>query len=266
MIIRKALARIGYYTKPDFIIIGVQKGGTSGLFSMLKTHSHIDASSTKEVHYFDKDKWYSENKIYQYHSFFPLPFEVRKNTKIFEASPIYIFHPKVASRLHTYNSNLKLILLLRDPVERAFSAWTMYHHHFKNGKYSHLHDPRSFSEAISDELKNIEQESFYDNRVSYVKRGIYHIQIKEYLKYFKKKQLLIIDSKNLRLSPDIQLNRIQQFIDVPTEKLNSISSNVGRVNDKVKYFKDLEKLRKFYEVHNDKLSELIGIRFNWNNK
>ncbi|WCO00645.1 sulfotransferase domain-containing protein [Psychroserpens ponticola] len=261
--IQSTFCKLGYYSKPDFIIIGTQKGGTSGLFSILRNHTYIEPSLTKEVHYFDNDEWYNEHKIFQYHSFFPLPYRIKKNAKVFEATPLYIFHPEVASRLYSYNPNLKLIIVLRDPAERAFSAWTMRHHNFKTNKNRSLHDPRSFSDAISDEFENFKTETFYDNRISYVKRGIYHQQIENYLKYFKREQLLIIESNDLRKHSDDVLKKVQRYIDVPYEKLAFETSNKSKVNEKEKYAQDINRLREFYKPHNDSLFKLLGKTYDW---
>ena len=262
--IRQTLAKLGYYTKPDFIIIGAQKSGTTGLFDILDKHSCIASSAMKEVHYFDNDEWFNNNKLFEYHSVFPLPYKLNAKSKAFEASPMYIFHPEVASRLHHYNPNLKLILSLREPAQRAFSAWTMYHHHFKTGKYSYLHDPRTFSEAITEEINGIEKESYYTNPISYVKRGIYHLQIEKYLEYFKKEQLLIFEANTLRKQPDQVLKTIQNFIDVPHEKLDFISSNSSKLNEKDKYKNDIISLQEFYKPYNEKLFNLLGERYDWN--
>jgi len=180
-LIKSFLVRIGYSSRPDFLIIGAQKAGTTGMFDILNQHSKLQGSLKKEIHYFDNDAWYKNKKYHQYHYYFPLPFKIAINTKLFEATPIYLFHPKGAQRLQSYNSNLKLIILLRNPVERAFSAWTMAHHHFKEGAFKKYQDPRSFTEAINNELDNFDQLSFYDDRKAYVKRGIYHNQIERYI-------------------------------------------------------------------------------------
>ena len=262
--IREAFVKLGYYTKPDFIIIGVQKAGTTGLFRILEKHSNIVSVKEKEIHYFDNDDWYNENKISQYHSYFPLPHTINKKTKVFEATPLYIFHPEVAYRLHKYNPDLKLILMLREPAERAFSAWTMYNHHFKTGISKHLHDPRSFSKAIAEEIKTIQNESYTDNKVSYVKRGIYHQQIEKYLQYFNKEQLLILEAKSLRHQTDQVLQNIQDFIGVPYEKIGFESANSSRVNEKEKYLNDINNLKEFYKPYNEKLFDLIGKKFDWN--
>ncbi len=261
--IRKTLARLGYCTRPDFIIIGAQKCGTSGLFKMLEAHSHMAPSLVKEVHYFDNDQWYQKQNIHEYHSFFPFPKDISKGSKVFEATPLYIFHPEVASRLYNYNPKLKLILLLRDPAERAFSAWTMFHHHFKTGKHAHLHDPRPFSTAINKEIQQLENTSYNDNRIAYVKRGIYDTQIKTYLKHFNSDQLLILESKALKTQSSKTLKTVQQFIGVPYEELPYKSQNVSKVSEKELYKDDINALRAFYQPHNERLFELIGETWDW---
>jgi hypothetical protein len=262
--IKQILIKAGYSSRPDFMIIGAQKAGTTSLYNMLTQHSLIIGSNTKEVHFFDNDQWYSEKKLYQYHSFFPLPYKVPDGAKLFEATPMYLFHPEVAIRLHSYNPNLKFIILLRNPAERAFSAWTMYHHHFKSGSYKHLHDPRSFSTAIAEELEKFEETSYYDNRISYVKRGIYHFQIEAFLKYFPKSNMLIIENEELKDQQQESSKRIQSFVNVPYENLKLIELNKSRINETIDYKNEILNLQKFYNPHNSKLFQLIGREFNWN--
>lgn len=261
--LKKLLLKVGYYSKPDFIIIGAQKAGTSGLFATLNQNSSIIGSNRKEIHYFDNDSWYSVKNLHSYHSFFPLPHNVPKKARLFEATPIYLFHPLVAQRLHEYNPTLKLIVLLRNPVERAFSAWTMYHHHFKTGKYKYLHDPRPFDVAINEDLKNIENTSFFDNKIAYVKRGIYHYQIEEYLKYFPLKQLLFIESNALKQQSESTLKIIHEFIGISNEQQPMIKANKSKVSQKGNYEKELQVLKDFFRPHNKKLYDLIGEEYNW---
>lgn len=261
--IKKIFTRLGYYSKPDFIIIGAQKAGTTGLFEILDQHSLIVCSNIKEIHYFDNDQWYLERKLYSYHSYFPFPHNVPKKAKLFEATPIYLFHPEVAERLFNYNPKLKLIILLRNPVERAFSAWTMYHHHFKTGRYKELHDPRNFTEAISEEFEKIDQSDFWNNKIGYVKRGIYHYQIEAFLKYFPVSQVLFIESEELKKEQEKAYANIQSFIGVPYENISLIEANKSEISEKDDYKNDFIKLYEFYKPHNEKLYSIIGREFKW---
>ena len=263
--IKYTLSKVGYKTRPDFIILGAQKAGTTGLFRILNQHSLLMGSKKKEVHFFDDDQWYSEKKLHEYHSFFPFPHKVSKEAKLFEATPLYLFHPKAAERLHNYNSDLKFIIVLRNPVDRAFSAWTMYHHHFKSEKNRHTYDPRSFSEAISEELETIDYAGFYEDRRSYIKRGMYHHQISRYLNYFSPKQMLVIESGALKCRFEKTSNELQSFLEVPREDLKLQKVHKSRIDDKHLYKHTLLRLQEFFESHNRKLFDLLGRTFDWNN-
>ena len=256
--------KLGYCSKPDFIIIGAQKAGTTALFSILSKHSKLIGSTVKEVHYFDNDKWFNEKKLHEYHSFFPFPHQVAPKCKLFEATPIYLYHPKVAERLFNYNKKLKLIVMLRNPALRALSAWTMYHHNFQKGVFSHINDPRSFKEAIAEDLKNIENDNYYSNRRGYLKRGIYHYQIETYLNYFSKEQLLILEDTDLKKDFDSTSEKIFNFIGILPEKLTIEFSNKSSVENKDQYTSEIELLKDFYKPHNIKLYSLLGKDYGWN--
>jgi hypothetical protein len=220
-------------------------------------------ASKKEIHYFDDEEWYAKGRIHEYHQHFYLPHEIPMRSKVFEATPIYLFHPEIAQRLYKYNAKLKLIVSLREPSARAFSAWTMYHHHFREGKYSFLHDRRSFAKAVEDEMKVLESESFWKNKISYVKRGFYASQIEEYLKFFSREQMLFIESTTLKTSFEKVSKEIQNFVEVPFHSLEKRTTNVSEVDEQEKYKATLEDLKKFYRPHNERLYELIGKSFDW---
>lgn len=261
--LRSLLVRMGYCSKPDFIIIGAQKAGTSALFDMLNQHQHIMGSNKKEIHYFSNDEWSTKKKYHSYHSYFPLPHQHTAETKLFEATPIYLFHPGVAARLHEYNDKLKLIVLLRNPVSRAYSAWNMYHQNFKDGPLQQLHDPRSFSEAVTHELANIDSSDYYVDRRSYVKRAIYADQIENYLKYFPKNQLLFIESNQLHQNHESALKKIQAFIGVPCEALPLKESHQAKRAKSEEYQSEEAKLRSFYKPHNERLYAIVGEDYGW---
>ncbi len=105
----------------DFLIAGVQKGGTFSLYRLLERHPEISLSKAKEVHFFDNGEidW-SSPRYGPYHRNFP---RWREGQVRGEATPIYIYWPEALERIRTYNPDIKLILLLRDPIERTYSAW-----------------------------------------------------------------------------------------------------------------------------------------------
>ncbi len=121
----------------DFVIGGTQKGGTSALDSFLQQHPEICMPETrKELHFFDREADDTDYKKY-HANFKPKP----QHRAIGEASPIYMYWETAPYRIWRYNPQMKWILALRNPVERAFSAWNM---ETKRGK-----EKLPFAEAIA---------------------------------------------------------------------------------------------------------------------
>lgn len=110
--------------KIDFVISGTQKGGTSALDAYLREHPEICMADKKEVHYFDNEDFYCYEQLgyLNYHSFFS-PNESHKI--LGEATPIYMYWYDAPKHIWQYNSNMKLIAILRNPIERAYSHWNM---------------------------------------------------------------------------------------------------------------------------------------------
>lgn len=262
-ILLKTADKTRLLSKPDFLIIGAQKAGTSSLFSTLQKHPNVTSSKKKEIHYFDNDKWYSENNKEEYHQNFPLKINFRKN-KVFEASPSYLYHPHAAERIFKYNPNLKLIVILREPSSRAFSAWIMYHYHFTTGKHKRFLDERSFEKAISAEFLDIEKGLNKLDFRGYIKRGFYYEQLKRYYEYFSKDQILILESDDLKKHPDKNLINIQSFLDLDFFPIKMEYKNKQKVNVQENYSKDLKILKEYYEEYNEKLFKLLDIRYDWN--
>ncbi len=105
------------------MILGAQKAGTTALYIYLAKHPEIVAAENKEPHFFDCPFRYSQGIEY-YHSLFP--YIDPKNPKItFDASGGYLANPSAYQKIYQYNPQLKLIVLLRNPIDRAFSAWNI---------------------------------------------------------------------------------------------------------------------------------------------
>ena len=121
---RKVKEVLPFGRKVDFAICGTQKGGTSALDAYLREHPEICMADVKEVHFFDTEKHFAREAINysKYHSFFT----PQKSHKILgEATPVYMYWPNAPQRLREYNPRMKLIILLRNPIERAYSHWNM---------------------------------------------------------------------------------------------------------------------------------------------
>src|ERR1043166_2195153 len=184
----------------DFVIGGTQKGGTSALDSFLRQHPEICMPTTrKELHFFDREE---ENRDYKkYHANFkPKP----QHRVIGEASPIYMYWETAPYRIWKYNPKMKWILSLRNPVERAFSAWNM---ETKRGK-----EKLSFAEAIEKEEARCREALPLQHRVySYVDRGFYAHQVRRLFNIFERDNVLVLLSEELRNEHQKSLRRVFEF-------------------------------------------------------
>ena len=152
----------------DFLIAGVQKAGTSSLYQLLKRHPAVGLSSVKEVHFFDDESLdWSKPPYDRYHSYFP---KRRRAIAWGEATPIYSYWPNALERIKAYRPDMKLILLFRDPISRAYSAWS---HQRRTGR-----ETLSFAQAIRDGRNRVSDLPDIANRhFSYVERGFYGEQL-----------------------------------------------------------------------------------------
>jgi hypothetical protein len=187
----------------NFVIGGTQKGGTSALDSFLRQHPQVCMSETrKELHFFDR---VDEDRDYRkYHANFrPRP----QHRVIGEASPIYMYWETAPYRIWNYNPQMKWILILRHPVERAFSAWNM---ETKRGVES-----MSFCDAVEREAERCRETLPLQHRVySYVDRGFYAHQVRRLFNIFGAENCLVILNEDLRRDHISTLRRVFEFLNV----------------------------------------------------
>jgi hypothetical protein len=187
----------------NFVIGGTQKGGTSALDSFLRQHPEICMPTTrKELHFFDREE---ENTDYNaYHANFkPKP----QQRVIGEASPIYMYWETAPYRIWKYNPKMKWILALRNPVERAFSAWNM---ETKRGN-----EKLPFAEAIDKEAERRREALPLQHRVySYIDRGFYAHQLRRLFNIFGRDNVLVLVSEELRNDHGKTLRQVFEFLGV----------------------------------------------------
>lgn len=264
--LKKLLVKSGYYSKPSFLILGAQKAGTTLLYSYLANHPQIKRPAFKEAHFFDRDENFQKGKV-QYFKNFELPFKFSSGEVTFEATPDYLYFEKCSKRIfEMLGGNIKLIICLRDPVKRAYSAWNMHHHHFLNhSRHSNLYDSRSFREAIEQELQNLNNQ---DDIYSYVSKGIYAPQIERFVKLFSKDQILIVDNEDLKCQIESSLNGITDFLQLERFDLNNVVKddqfwdNTGQYKEKPDS-DIMEQLNGFYKKYDKQLVELTGRKYSW---
>jgi len=247
---------------PDFIILGTQKGGTTSLYNYLINHSKISGGSRREIHFFDK---YYEKGVHWYKNNF---LNSNENILTCECSPDYIHHPLIAKRIKNILPKSKLIILLRDPVERAISN---YKHNIYIGKYK---KNMTIEEIIDKEKIYIKKEknkinlkrTYYSRKFKYyslLDRGIYHKQIKRYFNLFNKNQIHIIFSEKLFFNTQEELKKVFEFLklnneNVPCTKIYNKSKIDYEVNKTTR-----NKLENFFLPHNKKLYRTLNSKFRW---
>jgi len=253
--------------EPNFLIIGVQKGGTTSLYQYLSSHPLIDPSKKKEIHFFDQDSNFMKGYSW-YNKHFPLKPLGNKETITFEATPAYIYFPFCPERIWHYNPKMKLILILRDPVERAFSQWNMFRNFQNSIKFNHLSEKRSFDEVVAIEIGLIKQGSIValPEQHNYVRRGIFIEQIERYLQYFPRDQIFIAESTAFRANKSIILSEITEFLGLPPyewERVRAQTKNTGKYTELKMSTGARRLLADFYRPYNEKLFKFLGKRYDW---
>ena len=183
---------------PNFLIIGVPRGGTGWLYNNLRTHPEIFMPLRKEIHFFD---WRYQKGIQYYEQFFK---DVHQEKAIGEASPDYIHTAEVPERVYKdLGLNIKFIISLRNPVDRLYSRFWNAKARFKSNR--HL----SFEEKIKQKPKFIEE-------------GYYIDHINRYLQYFSKDQFLFLSYDDIKKNPEDLLKKVYAFLEVDTEHISPL--------------------------------------------
>jgi hypothetical protein len=194
-----------FVRKADFVVGGVQKGGSSALAAYLARHPQVCLSKVKETHWFNKDENFPPGAVdyAPYHAYF----EPNAGHKVLgDATPTYIYWPQAPVRLAQYNPALKFIILLRNPAERAYSHWNML--------TKERRETLPFEEAIRTEAERCRGAKPGDNAPSYVDRGFYARQLERTWQHFPREQTLVLRSGALQMQPEQTLATIAQFLGV----------------------------------------------------
>lgn len=193
--------------KPVSVFVcGAQKAGTTTLYSYLRLHPEMSASG-KELHFFDDETqdWEAPN----YEGLEARYSDDDGDCLRFEATPIYAYWPPAMERLRAYNQHAKLILLFRDPFDRAWSQWRM--------EYGRNAETLPFSEAIRSEADRMQSLAPLDEKrriYSYIDRGRYTRQMRRVYENFPKHQVLLLRCTELWTEHTAALTRITEFLGI----------------------------------------------------
>ena len=254
---------------PDFIIIGAQRAGTTSLYNYIIDHPRVTPAFIKEVHFFDNNFNHGYN---WYRAFFPTLLYKRYKRLIShyqlttgESSPYYICHPHAAKRIKALLPEIKLIAILRNPIDRAYSH---YNYHVQLGI-----EPLSFEQAIAQEPTRLTGEyehmladenyySFNFQAFSYLTRGVYADQLQAWFNIYNSSQILILDCELLSQTPKKTMESVYSFLGLPARDLKEYpkfhESSYAPMNDSTR-----RQLIDFFTPHNHRLNQMIGKDFGW---
>jgi hypothetical protein len=238
-----------------FIIAGVQKGGTTALFDYLGDEPGVSLSRVKETHFFDDETQAWPGADFEaYHAQFG-PFDGRPRG---EATPIYLYWPNSLERIAAYNPAMRLIVMLRDPVARAWSHWKM--------EYARGVEAMPFAWCIRQGRQRLfEAEPWgFHREASYVERGFYGEQLTRLYGLFSKDQVLVLRAEDLRADPGPVLARVRSFLGLATGAAPARREvHVGQEMDYGSELTaaDVAHLREIYARDQQRLADLTGLRF-----
>ncbi|HCB03038.1 MAG TPA: sulfotransferase [Nocardioides sp.] len=268
--VRVGTATAGRRQLPSFIMVGAQRAGTTSLFRALMAHPLIhSANYHKGVNYFDVN-YHRDFSWYQGH--FPTTAGLRRQQRsvqgdpiTFEASGYYMWHPCAPERMARHLPDVKILAMLRDPVERAFSA---YKHELARG-----FETESFERALELEdermagvVERMVADPTYQSSVhrhqAYVRRGQYAEQLNRLREYFPAEQIHVIESENFFEQPESTYVRLLEFLELPLSMPDRFDRWNGRPSSPMAP-ETRARLREHYVSHDRDLAEFLGREPAW---
>ena len=211
--LRQARGRLGLRespARPHFLGVGTQKGGTTTLYRMLRQHPEVFIPKEKEVHYFTK--FYDRGEAWYAGKFADAPAGRVRG----EITPFYLFHAAVPERIQALRANMKIVVLLRQPVERTLSQY----YHSCRWKLETLPLEEALAaeeERLHGALEVIETPggnhlSYQEH--SYLARSRYEEQLPRYFERFGKKRVLVLRSEDFFSGDRSVLSQLEQFLNI----------------------------------------------------
>jgi hypothetical protein len=259
---------------PDFVIIGAKRGGSTSLYRYVLEHPNVlplfpSRQHIKGIHYYDTG--YARGLTW-YRSHFPVDIGGRPQARprasrgvCGEASPYYLFHPLAAERLARDFPDVRIIAVLRDPVERAYSHFKERTHH--GGETLTFEDALDAEELrLRGEAERILAEPGYlsaeHENHSYLAQGRYLEMLQRWFSFFAPEQVHVALSEDLYAEPDKQVNEIWEFLGLRPHRLQSrLRHNYLPGPDMVPETR--QRLQKAFTEHNQQLADLLGRPLPW---
>lgn len=248
---------------PDFLVIGAQRAGTTTLYRLLSEHPGIIRPTVSkgigyfDVHYGKGLRWYL--------SHFPLNVGHKKARLAFESSGYYLFHPLAAERIAHDRPDIRVVAMLRDPVERAYSA----HQHERARGF----ETEDFEQALAleqrrlsgevDRLRNeLGYESHEHRHHAYVTRSQYSEQLQSYIDHLGRDRVFIIDADRFFADPEVEFTELQRWLGLDIWMPDKVERWNARTREPI----DPElrqRLMRHFEPYDAALAEMMGRPPSW---
>jgi hypothetical protein len=255
---------------PDFLVLGGQRCGSTSLYDMLCGHPDVAPASHKEPHFFDNNHLRGEEF---YRRLFPLQLQMRARERrqgrravTGEATTYYLAHPAVPARVRALLPDVRLIAILRDPVDRAYSHYQLS---VREGR-----EPLSFEEALAaepDRLAGEHERLIADPSYrgvahrffSYRSRGRYIDQLERWWAEFPREQLLVLRSEDMFEDPRIVYDQLVTFLGLDPDADRRTFRARNRVSYDAMRPETRAELRGYFAEPNRALEQQTGRAFNW---
>ena len=261
---------------PDYLIVGTKKGGTTSLANWLVQHPGVlrmfpKSQRHKSAHYFDAS--FTKSPAW-YRSHFPtrrhrdhVADRVGYPPIVGEASPFYMFHPAVPDRVKSMLPDAKIVMLLREPVARAYS-------HYWDRVSTGFEDAPTFEEAIAAEparLADVEEARFADpayahlsfEHHSYLARGRYVEQLARWMPQFGPDQLLVLEFERMKSEPEELFAEVVSFLGLPPCGSVDFRARNERKRQPAMSEATRDSLRDYFRPYNRQLVEMLGRELSW---
>ena len=249
---------------PDFLLIGGQRCGSTSLYTTLCGHPQVLAGAHKEPHFFDNNHLRGEHF---YRRLFPLRAHLRARRAITgEATTHYLSHPAVPGRVAAMLPDVRLIAILRDPVERAYSHYQLAH---RNGR-----EPLSFEQALAAEPERLAGEEArllsdpaYRGEAygvqSYRTRGLYLEQLERWWAAFPPERLLVLRSEDMFQRPGEVYAQVVAFLGLRPDTASTAFAARNQVAYSSMLPETRAQLAAFYAEPNRRLEQRLGRSMGW---
>jgi len=251
---------------PDFLVIGAKRCGTTSLFYHLPEHPCISKSPHDNMGFFNDNFHLGVN---WYKSFFPTIFTRNKiksefgNFLAFDVTTTYMEEESTANNVYQIKPNMKIIVILRNPVDRAYSQ---YHLNLREKA-----EKRSFEDAMEENMNELNKESheryeikpkFSVEENNYLKKSLYAQQLRHWLNIFPMESMLILSTEEFESKQQVIYNKIFEFLNISQfEVKNTEKMEKGSYPQMKSETRSL--LLDYFRSHNNELFKLINKKFDW---